>query len=95
MAQQAKPIGIGHREFFRIQLMAASTRVKKTLPSLSTAGPSVKRWPPVHIRLTRRLMRRLMRRPTFPPRSNYAAPDRPAPTGDTAAHRIGLARRAN
>ena len=34
IAQQAKPIGIGHNEFFRIQLMAASTRVTITLPSI-------------------------------------------------------------
>ncbi len=33
IAQQAKPIGIGHIEFLRIQFMAASTRVKITLPS--------------------------------------------------------------
>ena len=29
-----KPIGIGQSEFFRIQLMAASTRVMITLPSI-------------------------------------------------------------
>src|SRR5205809_7258793 len=34
MAQQARPIGIGQREFLRIQFMAASRRVKITLPSI-------------------------------------------------------------
>src|SRR5688572_7214045 len=34
MAQQASPIGIGQREFFRIQFIAASTRVKMTFPSI-------------------------------------------------------------
>ena len=34
MAQQARPIGIGHNEFFRIQFMAASTRVKMMFPSI-------------------------------------------------------------
>ena len=34
IAQQARPIGIGHSEFLRIQLMAASTRVTITLPSI-------------------------------------------------------------
>jgi hypothetical protein len=34
IAQQASPIGIGHSEFLRIQLMAASTRVTITLPSI-------------------------------------------------------------
>src|SRR5476649_1923528 len=34
MAQQARPIGIGHKELLRIQLMAASTFVKITLPSI-------------------------------------------------------------
>ena len=34
MAQQARPIGIGQREFFRIQLMAASALVKMMLPSI-------------------------------------------------------------
>jgi hypothetical protein len=34
IAQQAKPIGIGHSEFLRIQLIAASTRVTITLPSI-------------------------------------------------------------
>lgn len=34
MAQQASPMGMGQREFFRIQLMAASTRVKMMLPSI-------------------------------------------------------------
>jgi hypothetical protein len=33
MAQQARPIGIGQREFFRIQLMAESTLVKMMFPS--------------------------------------------------------------
>ena len=32
IAQQARPIGIGHRELPRIQLIAASTRVKMTFP---------------------------------------------------------------
>jgi hypothetical protein len=34
IAQQASPIGIGHSEFFRTQLSAASKRVKITLPSI-------------------------------------------------------------
>jgi hypothetical protein len=34
MAQQASPIGIGQSEFFRIQFMAASIRVKITFPSI-------------------------------------------------------------
>ena len=34
IAQQAKPMGIGHSEFLRIQLIAASTRVTITLPSI-------------------------------------------------------------
>ena len=34
MAQQAKPIGIGQREFLRIQFIAASIVVKITLPSI-------------------------------------------------------------
>ena len=34
MAQQASPIGIGQRELLRIQLIAASMRVKITLPSI-------------------------------------------------------------
>jgi hypothetical protein len=34
IAQHAKPIGIGHMEFLRIQLMAASTRVMITFPSI-------------------------------------------------------------
>ncbi len=34
IAQHARPIGIGHREFLRIQLIAASTRVTMTLPSI-------------------------------------------------------------
>src|ERR1700704_1869207 len=34
MAQQANPMGIGHRELLRIQFMAASRRVKITLPSI-------------------------------------------------------------
>jgi hypothetical protein len=34
IAQQARPIGIGQSEFLRIQLMAASTRVKMMLPSI-------------------------------------------------------------
>jgi hypothetical protein len=34
IAQQASPIGIGHSEFLRIQLMAASTRVMMMLPSI-------------------------------------------------------------
>ena len=34
IAQQASPIGIGQSEFFRIQLMAASSRVKTILPSI-------------------------------------------------------------
>src|ERR1700736_6295223 len=32
IAQQARPIGIGQSEFFRIQLMQASRREKMTLP---------------------------------------------------------------
>jgi hypothetical protein len=34
MAQQASPIGIGHSEFLRIQLMAESNWVKITFPSI-------------------------------------------------------------
>src|SRR5580692_8546971 len=34
MAQQASPIGIGQSEFLRIQLMAVSSRVKMTFPSI-------------------------------------------------------------
>jgi hypothetical protein len=34
MAQQASPIGIGQRELLRIQLIAASSCVKMTLPSI-------------------------------------------------------------
>jgi hypothetical protein len=34
IAQQARPIGIGQREFFRIQLMHASNLEKITLPSI-------------------------------------------------------------
>ena len=34
MAQQAKPIGIGQREFFLIQLMAASSFVIMIFPSI-------------------------------------------------------------
>ena len=34
IAQQARPIGIGQREFLRIQFIAASSRVKMTLPSI-------------------------------------------------------------
>ena len=34
IAQQAKPIGIGQSELLRIQLMAASTCVKITFPSI-------------------------------------------------------------
>ena len=34
IAQQAKPIGIGQREFFRIQLMHASNLEIITLPSI-------------------------------------------------------------
>ena len=34
MAQQARPMGMGQSEFFRIQLIAASTRVKITFPSI-------------------------------------------------------------
>lgn len=34
IAQQANPIGIGHNEFFRIQLMDASRRVTITFPSI-------------------------------------------------------------
>ena len=34
IAQQARPMGIGQSEFLRIQLMAASTRVKMILPSI-------------------------------------------------------------
>src|SRR5215471_1809649 len=33
IAQHARPIGIGQREFFRIQLMHASSREKMTFPS--------------------------------------------------------------
>jgi hypothetical protein len=34
MAQQASPMGIGHRELLRIQFIAASNRVKITFPSI-------------------------------------------------------------
>ena len=34
IAQQARPIGIGQSEFFRIQFIAASTFVMMTLPSI-------------------------------------------------------------
>jgi hypothetical protein len=34
MAQQAKPMGIGQRELLRIQLIAVSTCVKITFPSI-------------------------------------------------------------
>jgi len=34
MAQQARPIGMGQREFLRIQLMEASSVVMTTLPSI-------------------------------------------------------------
>jgi hypothetical protein len=34
MAQHAKPIGMGQSEFFRIQLIEASSRVMITLPSI-------------------------------------------------------------
>jgi hypothetical protein len=34
IAQQARPIGIGQREFLRIQLMAASSLVIMTFPSI-------------------------------------------------------------
>ena len=34
IAQQASPIGIGQSEFLRIQFIAASKRVKMTLPSI-------------------------------------------------------------
>ena len=34
IAQQARPIGIGHMEFVRSQLMAASARVTMTSPSI-------------------------------------------------------------
>ena len=34
IAQQARPIGIGQSEFLRIQFIAASSRVKMTLPSI-------------------------------------------------------------
>jgi hypothetical protein len=34
MAQQASPIGIGHMELLRIQLMTASARVTMTSPSI-------------------------------------------------------------
>jgi hypothetical protein len=33
IAQQARPIGIGQSEFLRVQFIAASRRVKITLPS--------------------------------------------------------------
>jgi hypothetical protein len=33
IAQQAKPIGMGHKEFFRIQLMQASRREMIMFPS--------------------------------------------------------------
>ncbi|MBV8329069.1 MAG: hypothetical protein JOZ61_01230 [Verrucomicrobia bacterium] len=33
IAQQARPIGIGHKEFFRIQLMHASSREMMMFPS--------------------------------------------------------------
>ncbi len=34
IAQQARPMGMGQREFFRIQLIAASSRVMTTLLSI-------------------------------------------------------------
>jgi hypothetical protein len=34
IAQQARPIGIGQRELLRIQLIAASSWVKMTFPSI-------------------------------------------------------------
>ena len=34
MAQQARPIGIGHMEFVRIQLITASARETTTSPSI-------------------------------------------------------------
>jgi hypothetical protein len=34
IAQHARPIGIGQSEFFRIQFIAESRRVKMTLPSI-------------------------------------------------------------
>jgi hypothetical protein len=34
IAQHARPIGIGHSEFLRTQLSAASKRVKITFPSI-------------------------------------------------------------
>src|SRR5262245_8294002 len=40
IAQQAKPIGIGHSEFLRNQLMAASTRVWTTSPSILELYPN-------------------------------------------------------
>jgi hypothetical protein len=39
MAQQASPIGIGQSEFLRIQLKAASTRVKTTSDSSRVSYP--------------------------------------------------------
>ena len=34
IAQQARPMGMGQSEFFRIQFIAASSWVKMTLPSI-------------------------------------------------------------
>jgi hypothetical protein len=34
MAQHARPMGIGQREFLRIQFIAASSRVKMMFPSI-------------------------------------------------------------
>src|SRR3954470_5614731 len=39
-AQQASPIGIGHIEFVRIQLITASARVTTTSPSILVLYPS-------------------------------------------------------
>src|SRR5688572_29586890 len=45
MAQQARPMGIGHMEFVRSQLTAESSRVTVTSPSILllyvTSGPAV------------------------------------------------------
>ena len=40
MAQHASPIGMGHNEFVRIQLIAASARVTITSPSILLLYPS-------------------------------------------------------
>src|SRR5207249_8936163 len=40
MAQQARPIGIGQREFFRNQLIAASSFVWMTSPSILESYPN-------------------------------------------------------